>query len=26
QRDDIRQLSRQAERDNATTNGKPVCI
>lgn len=26
QRDDIRQLSRQAERDNAATNGKPVCI
>lgn len=26
QRNDILQLSRQAERDNATTNGKPVCI
>ncbi|MGD9427414.1 metalloregulator ArsR/SmtB family transcription factor [Pantoea sp. NSTU24] len=26
QRDDIRQLSQQAERNNATTNGKPVCI
>ena len=26
QRDDILKLSKQAERDNATTNGKPVCI
>ncbi|GLR08784.1 transcriptional regulator [Mixta theicola] len=26
QRDDILQLSQQAERNNATTNGKPVCI
>lgn len=26
QRDDILKLSQQAERDNATTNGKPVCI
>jgi ArsR family transcriptional regulator len=26
QRDDILHLSQQAERDNATTNGKPVCI
>lgn len=26
QRDDIRLLSQQAERDNATTNGKPVCV
>jgi len=26
QRDDIVSLSRQAERDNVTTNGKPVCI
>lgn len=26
QRDDILNFSRQAERDNATTNGKPVCI
>lgn len=26
QRDDILTLSQQAERDNATTNGKPVCI
>ncbi len=26
QQDDIQHLSRQAERDNATTNGKPVCI
>lgn len=26
QRDDILRLSRQAERDNATTNGKSVCI
>lgn len=26
QRDDILRLSQQAERDNATTNGKPVCI
>ncbi|MBS0883854.1 metalloregulator ArsR/SmtB family transcription factor [Pantoea sp. JGM49] len=26
QRDEILRLSRQAERDNATTNGKPVCI
>lgn len=25
QRDDILTLSQQAERDNATTNGKPVC-
>lgn len=26
QRDDIMQLSQQAEMNNATTNGKPVCI
>ncbi len=26
QRDDILQLSQQAERDNVTTNGKPICI
>lgn len=26
QRDDIAQLSQQAARDNATTNGKPVCL
>lgn len=26
QRDEILQLSQQTERDNATTNGKPVCI
>ncbi|HDH1514112.1 TPA: metalloregulator ArsR/SmtB family transcription factor [Klebsiella quasipneumoniae subsp. similipneumoniae] len=26
QRDDILKLSQQAERNNATTNGKPVCI
>ncbi|MDR9890375.1 metalloregulator ArsR/SmtB family transcription factor [Pseudenterobacter timonensis] len=26
QRDDIQRLSQQAERNNATTNGKPVCI
>jgi len=26
QRDDILRLSQQAERDNATTNGKSVCI
>lgn len=26
QRDDIQRLSHQAERNNATTNGKPVCI
>ncbi|HCA9524894.1 TPA: metalloregulator ArsR/SmtB family transcription factor [Klebsiella variicola subsp. variicola] len=26
QRDDIMQFSEQAERNNATTNGKPVCI
>lgn len=26
QRDDIMQLSQQAERNNATTNGKPVCM
>jgi len=26
QRDDIIRLSLQVERDNATTNGKPVCI
>ncbi len=26
QRDEILRLSRQAERDNVTTNGKPVCI
>lgn len=26
QRDDILQLSQQAERNNATTNNKPVCI
>lgn len=26
QRDDILNLSQQAERDNATTNGKSVCI
>ncbi|AXU98004.1 transcriptional regulator (plasmid) [Erwinia persicina] len=25
-RDDILHLSQQAERDNVTTNGKPVCI
>lgn len=26
QREDILRLSQQSERDNATTNGKPVCI
>ncbi|WP_370443416.1 metalloregulator ArsR/SmtB family transcription factor [Klebsiella michiganensis] len=26
QRDEILRLSRQADRDNVTTNGKPVCI
>jgi ArsR family transcriptional regulator len=26
QRDDILHLSQQAERDNVTTNGKPVCM
>lgn len=26
QRDDIMHLSQQAERDNVTTNGKPVCM
>lgn len=26
QRDDILKLSQQSERNNATTNGKPVCI
>ncbi|MDU7840216.1 MAG: metalloregulator ArsR/SmtB family transcription factor [Pantoea sp.] len=26
QRDDILHLSQQAERDNATTNGRPVCL
>ncbi|KTR49676.1 ArsR family transcriptional regulator [Pantoea ananatis] len=26
QRDNIQQLSLQAERNNTTTNGKPVCI
>ncbi|RQN04066.1 metalloregulator ArsR/SmtB family transcription factor [Pantoea ananatis] len=26
QRDHIQQLSQQAVRDNATTNGKPVCL
>lgn len=26
QRDALLQMTRQAERDNATTNGKPICI
>ena len=26
QRDDIQQLRHQSERDNATTNGKAVCL
>lgn len=26
QREDIRRLSRQAEKENATTNGKAVCL